>query len=83
MNVGAIIVKKRKAMGMTQKDLAEKLHVSFQAVSKWEKNQACPEVELLPVLAEILQTTVDALVGYRSPILSDYEARYKSNDYYW
>lgn len=83
MNVGAVIATKRKALGMTQKDLAEKLHVSFQAVSKWEKNVACPEVELLPILAELLNTSVDALVGYRSPILSDYEARYQTEDYYW
>lgn len=83
MSIGAVIASKRKALGMTQKDLAEKLTVSFQAVSKWEKDAAHPDVELLPALAEILWTTVDALVGYRSPILADYEARYQSRKYYW
>ena len=83
MNIGSTIQKKRKALGFTQKELAEKLHVSFQAVSKWEKDQACPEIEILPALAQILETTVDALVGFRSPIMADYEERYKSKDYYW
>ena len=36
MSIGETITRKRKALGMTQKELAEKLSVSFQAVSKWE-----------------------------------------------
>ena len=83
MSIGETITRKRKALGMTQKDLAEKLSVSFQAVSKWETDASHPDVELLPALAEMLGTTVDALVGYRSPILADYEARYQSTEYYW
>ena len=83
MNIGSVIMNKRKEKGFTQQKLAEKLHVTFQAISKWENGTACPEVELLPVIAEVLDTTVDALVGYRSPILSDYETRYKTGDYYW
>ena len=83
MSIGETITRKRKALGMTQKDLAEKLSVSFQAVSKWETDASHPDVELLPALAEMLGTTVDALVGYRSPILADYEARYQSAEYYW
>ena len=83
MNIGEAISKKRKALGMTQKDLANELHVSFQAVSKWEQNITCPETVLLPAIAEILKTNVDSLLGYRSPILTDYEARYQNGDYYW
>ena len=83
MNIGETISNKRKALGMTQKDLADKLHVSFQAVSKWEKNTTCPETILLPALAEILETSVDSLLGYRSPILADYESRYQNGEYYW
>ena len=83
MSIGETITRKRKALGMTQKDLAEMLTVSFQAVSKWETDASHPDVELLPALAEVLETTVDALVGYRSPILADYEERYQSPEYYW
>lgn len=36
MNIGAVIMNKRKALGYTQQTLADKLNVSFQAVSKWE-----------------------------------------------
>jgi len=83
MSIGSVIATKRKALGFTQKELADRLKVSFQAISKWEKDAAHPDVELLPALAEILGTTVDALVGYRSPILADYEERYQNSDYYW
>lgn len=83
MNIGTVIMNKRKALGYTQQALADKLHVSFQAVSKWENGTACPDVELLPMIASILGTSVDALLGYRSPVLTDYENRYKTEDYYW
>ena len=62
MSIGETITRKRKALGMTQKELAEKLSVSFQAVSKWETDASHPDVELLTALAEVLGTTVDALV---------------------
>ena len=77
------LVKRRKALGLTQEQLAARLNVSPQAVSKWETDASHPDVELLPALAEVLETTVDALVGYRSPILADYEERYPSPEYYW
>ncbi len=83
MNIGSVIMNKRKALGYTQQVLADKLHVSSQAVSKWENGTACPEVDLLPAIATILGTSVDALLGYRSPILTEYENRYKTEDYYW
>lgn len=70
-------------MGYTQQALADKLHVSFQAVSKWETGTACPEVDLLPAIAAILGTSVDALLGYRSLTPTDYEKHYKSAGYYW
>lgn len=83
MNIGKIIMTKRKALGYTQQALAEKLHISFQAVSKWENEISVPEVELLPELARVLETSVDTLLGYRPGTNRDYENRYSSEDYYW
>ena len=53
----------RKEKGMTQEALAEQLGLSFQAVSKWENGQSCPDIALLPVLAEIFSVSVDYLFG--------------------
>ncbi len=61
-NTGALIAARRKAMGMTQKQLAERLLVSDKAVSKWENGASYPEVTLLPPLAQLLGITVDELL---------------------
>jgi len=53
----------RKEKGMTQETLAEQLGLSFQAVSKWENGQSCPDIALLPVLAEIFHVSIDYLFG--------------------
>lgn len=83
MNIGSVIMKKRKSLGYTQQNLADKLHVSFQAVSKWENGTACPEIDLLPGIAAVLGTSVDALLGYRSAVTADYDERYNKDGYYW
>lgn len=83
IQMGEIIAKKRKSLGYTQAILAERLNVSFQAVSKWENNAAYPDVELLPELAAVLHTTVDALMNYSAASLTDYEQRYENEGYYW
>ena len=54
----------RRARGMTQEGLAERLHVSPQAVSKWENHLSAPDVSLLPALAAVFDTTIDELFGY-------------------
>ena len=56
----------RKSLGLTQDQLAEKLGVTAQAVSKWENDQSCPDITMLPKLAEIFGTTTDALLGRQS-----------------
>ena len=48
---------------MTQNELAEKMNVTDKAVSKWERNLSCPDVNSIPKLAEILGTTVDELLN--------------------
>ena len=62
-NTGALIAARRKALGLTQKQLAERLLISDKAVSKWEVGASYPEVTLLPALAAILGITVDELLA--------------------
>lgn len=83
MNIGHVIMTKRKELGLTQQALADKLHVSFQAVSKWENGTSYPEIDLLPVIANVLQTSVDALLGYEFKTHGYYDARYKEDEYFW
>lgn len=52
----------RKAKGLTQAELGERLNVSFQAVSKWERAEAMPDIALLVDLARILETSVDNIL---------------------
>ena len=51
----------RKKCGLTQEALAEKLGVSFQAVSKWETAKSAPDVVLLPIMADIFGCYIDEL----------------------
>ena len=59
--IGNNIAKWRKEKGMTQDQLAEKLAVSAQAVSKWENGVSMPDITLVPQLAEIFHVTIDQL----------------------
>lgn len=81
--IGSFIAHKRKELGLTQQKLAEQLNVSFQAVSKWENETTVPDTLLLPQLAQVLQTSVDAIVGHRTAPLTAYEEKYAGPDYYW
>ncbi|MBQ9187701.1 MAG: helix-turn-helix transcriptional regulator [Clostridia bacterium] len=62
LKIGHYIQQLRKSAGMTQKELAEKLSISFQAVSKWENGDALPDTGLLLDLCDILNTTADKLL---------------------
>ena len=53
----------RKSKGMTQNDLAEKMNVTDKAVSKWERNLSCPDVNSIPKLAEVLGVSVEELLN--------------------
>ena len=61
--LGRRIAAHRKRLGLTQDSLAEQLGVTAQAVSKWENDQSCPDIAMLPKLAEIFDVTIDALLG--------------------
>lgn len=61
--MGKRISSSRKRMGLTQDALAEQLGVTAQAVSKWENDQSCPDITMLPKLAKIFGITTDELLG--------------------
>lgn len=61
--MGEMIAQLRKEKGMTQKDLADQMNVTDKAVSKWERNLACPDINSVPHLAEILGVSVDELLN--------------------
>lgn len=77
--IGSRIAENRRRIGMTQEELAAKLAVSAQAVSKWENDITCPDVMTLPKLAELLGITVDELLsGKKQPqtlVLADKNAK--------
>ena len=60
--VGIQIAELRKMKGLTQSELGERLCVSFQAVSKWERGETLPDTAILPDLASVLETTVDFIL---------------------
>lgn len=62
MRLGENIAALRKNRGLTQEELAKRLGVSPQAVSKWENETACPDIALLPEIADIFSVTVDDLM---------------------
>lgn len=61
--LGKRIAARRKALNLTQDALAEQLGITAQAVSKWENGQSCPDITMLPRLAEIFSCTTDELLG--------------------
>ena len=63
LKIGQYIQSLRKAAGLTQKELAEKLNLSFQAVSKWENGDSLPDTGVLLDLCDILNTTADKLLN--------------------
>lgn len=63
LSIGENIKLFRKAKDITQEQLAEMLNVSSQSVSRWELGTCYPDMELLPMLAEIFEITVDKLLG--------------------
>ena len=60
--LGQKIAELRKAKNMTQLELATKLNITDKAVSKWERDISCPDINTFPKLAEILEVSVDELL---------------------
>ncbi len=57
------IAELRKKQGLSQEELAGMLDITFQAVSKWENQLSCPDIALIPKIAEIFQVSIDFLFG--------------------
>lgn len=61
--IGERIKHHRKRLGLTQEQLAERIGVSAQAVSKWENNLSCPDISILPELSALFGISIDELLG--------------------
>ncbi|WP_419742467.1 helix-turn-helix domain-containing protein [Paraclostridium dentum] len=61
--IGNLIYQLRKEKNMTQKQVADEMNISDKTISKWERGQGCPDISLLPELAQILGTSVDGILS--------------------
>jgi transcriptional regulator with XRE-family HTH domain len=62
IKIGSQIAMLRKQNGYTQEELAEKLNITAQAVSKWENGHTLPETSLLPLLSKLLNSSIDSIL---------------------
>ena len=69
IRIGRRIAELRRNAGRTQMELADRMEISFQAVSNWERGETMPDIAKLPQLAEIFGITVDDLLGQRAPLV--------------
>ena len=69
----------RKSKGLTQSELGERIGVSFQAVSKWERGETLPDITLLPDLAKILETTIDFILLGSEKVI-EYKGKFTVTD---
>lgn len=79
--IGAFIAALRKANGMTQKDLAERLNVSDKTVSRWERDDGAPDLSLIPVIAEIFGVTCDELLRGERKSLEERTEQIEETEY--
>lgn len=61
-SIGQFIAALRKANGMTQRNVADRLNVSNKAVSRWERDECAPDLSVIPALAEMFGVTCDELL---------------------
>ena len=77
--MGRFIATKRKALGLTQQQLAAKLNVSFQAVSRWENGNYMPPVEMLEELSTLYGLTINELLEGRKLTTEEYKEAAETN----
>ena len=71
MTIADRIQSLRKAKGMSQEELADKVGVSRQAVSKWESEQATPDLDKVVIMSDIFEVTTDYLLKGIEPVKTD------------
>lgn len=83
--IGQRIIGLRKEKGYTQEQMSVLLNVTPQAISKWENNNALPDTALLPLLAKVLDVSIDKLLTGNNSIenSSPYDSEYTKEEYYW
>ncbi len=80
MNIGNNIKQLRQQNNLTQDQVAEKLGVSYQAVSKWENNANAPDIVLLPKIADMFGVSIDALFSDDLTASSELQSFMKDDD---
>ena len=78
--IGRKISEFRKVSNMTQMELADRLNISFQAVSNWERGNSMPDISKLPELAELFGISIDELLGKKSELISNIIEAIATND---
>ena len=82
IHIGETIKKLRKERNVTQDALANFIGVSYQSVSKWERNESYPDITLIPSIASFFGVTTDELLGVntldKENRIKDYEEKYKA-----
>lgn len=68
MPISEVIYQKRKHLGLTQEQIANRLNVSIPAVSKWESGSSYPDITILPALARLLKTDLNTLLCYEQEL---------------
>jgi orotate phosphoribosyltransferase len=73
VSIGEKIKILRKLKGITQEELSEVFHISYQAISKWENGLAQPDISIIPVIANYFGVTIDELFGFKLNSLTNKE----------
>lgn len=64
MHISEVIRDRRRGLGLTQEQVAQRLGVSAPAVNKWERGMSCPDITLIPALARLLETDANTLLSF-------------------
>ena len=75
IKIGRFIAERRKELGYTQLQLAEKLNITDRAVSKWETGRSMPDSALMPELCEVLKISINDLFNGEVTVMENYKEK--------